>query len=172
MAGFLFHGAVTPTSVGNLETLMLHAFAQGAPNMTLYLCSGGGDVTAGVGLYNFIRMIPVPVHIHAFGNCSSVAATVLLAGERRTSATVAQFNLHAATYKDGANQGQVAHSNAILIQPFAETLGWTAENLAHYFGTASETSLDPSQAAALGIIHAIEDLKFPLGESVSRVSMG
>lgn len=68
------------------------AIQHSATGVTVCICSSGGDVTSGVGAYNFMRMQPVPVRTYAFGVCSSVAATMFMAGIDRISAVVNSFH--------------------------------------------------------------------------------
>jgi len=48
----------------------------------LYINSPGGDITAGLAIRDTMRFIRPPVHTIGFGQCASMAATLLAAGER------------------------------------------------------------------------------------------
>ena len=82
-----YHGPINIQGVRNLETLLTKVASHDAPDITLCICSGGGDVCAGIGAYNFIKMLPVPITTYAFGICGSIAATIFLAGQSRLSAS-------------------------------------------------------------------------------------
>lgn len=157
----IYHGAVSPHGVRNVETLMLAAMSDGASRIVLHLCSGGGDVTAGIGLYNFIRAFPVRVDTHAFGLCGSIAATIFLAGEERTTVATGAFMLHAATFSDGPQKGQVSPNTALISLPFKERLGWDQDIIDLNFSDATEKWMPPSRAVELRIASSILDLQLP-----------
>lgn len=48
----------------------------------LYINSPGGDITAGLAIRDTMRMIRCPVHTIGFGQCASMAATLLASGEK------------------------------------------------------------------------------------------
>ena len=57
--------------------------------------SQGGSTDQGLALYNFIRELPVPIHMHAVGHVGSMAIPVFVAGDRRTATPVSRFFFHA-----------------------------------------------------------------------------
>jgi ATP-dependent protease ClpP protease subunit len=64
-------------------------------SLTLVFSSEGGSTDQGLALYNFIRQLPVPIHIHAVGHVGSIAVPVYLSGHRRTCTPYARFFFHA-----------------------------------------------------------------------------
>ena len=154
MRYLFYHGQVSPAGVRNVESLLTQALQEGDPAIVLCLASGGGDVNAGVGLYNFIQMLPMKVHTHAAGLCASIAVTILLAGEKRTAAPVSAFSTHAATFSEGPEKGQISPNTKLISQPFAETLGWDEETLAARFGS-NEFRFGPDDALTFGLIDEV-----------------
>jgi ATP-dependent protease ClpP protease subunit len=172
MATFLiYHGPVCAVGARNVETLCMAKTSVGASRLTLCLCSGGGDVIAGIGLFNFLKMLPITVNTHCFGICGSIAATIFLAGERRTTAPASMFSLHAATYSDGARKGQISENTKLIADPFETILGWQKDRLDACFGSAEETFLPPAKAKELGIVHEIEQHSFAACDDVVNVSI-
>ncbi|HCW48962.1 MAG TPA: hypothetical protein DGP25_02665 [Brevundimonas sp.] len=153
----IYHGAVNAQGARNAEVLMIAALREGASRITFRLCSNGGDVTAGIGLFNFIRAFPIPVDVHAFGICGSVAATIILAGERRTTEPISRFSLHAASNASG----YVEATTRLISDPFRAQVGWSDQECARYFSELTDSWLTPDEAKALRIVHSIEHLPLP-----------
>jgi ATP-dependent protease ClpP protease subunit len=158
MHAIFYNGPVNAGGMRNCQQALAYAVGKGHQAITLVLTSNGGDVASGMGVYHFIRSLPVPVHAHAAGVCSSVAATILLAGDRRTGADPTHFILHVATYREGPNKGKPALHTAAVIQPFRSRLGWSEDRIAEMF-TPDERPLTIQDALALGMVQEICDLK-------------
>ena len=166
---FVYHGTISPQGVRNLEVLLAEALKKNTTQATLYLCSSGGDVTAGVGLYNYIRSIPMELDIHCFGVCGSIAVTIFLAGGRRTAEPVSSFCLHASTYIDGPRKGEIAENSRLISLPFERELGWDKSTLHHYFGTAEEKYFCVETAKELEIVHEIESQEIDERDEIINV---
>jgi ATP-dependent protease ClpP protease subunit len=63
-------------------------------SLTILFSSEGGSTDQSVSLYNFLRQLPVPVHMHAMGHIGSAALPLFLAADKRTAAKEARFFLH------------------------------------------------------------------------------
>ncbi|WP_157128450.1 ATP-dependent Clp protease proteolytic subunit [Cupriavidus sp. USMAA2-4] len=167
----VYQGPVTVLGARNASTLIIDAYRKGTQELTLSIASGGGDVTAGMGLYNFIRAMPITINTHVIGMCGSIAATVLLAGERRTSSSASLFTLHASSYVDGPRAGQVAESTQIIALPFRQRANWTDEQVSRFFSSALEQSFLPQHAQELGMIHEVVDISFAQGDEIMTVAI-
>jgi ATP-dependent protease ClpP protease subunit len=167
---FLFyHGAVNPQGARNLEILLRDAVVDGHDEVTVCICSDGGDVTAGIGLYNFMRMLPMKVNMHSFGVCGSIAGTIYLAGHRRTCASASLFQLHASSYVSGPQAGQIAENTKLISAPFRTRLNWTDKQIDRFFSSSKETWFTPEEAKELGMTHSIEDLEMKSGDEIVHV---
>jgi ATP-dependent Clp protease protease subunit len=60
--------------------------------------SGGGEVNAGISLYNYIKSLPIKIIMHNMGMVASIANVVFLAGEERYACPHATFLFHGVTY--------------------------------------------------------------------------
>jgi ATP-dependent protease ClpP protease subunit len=158
MHAVFYNGPVNAGGMRNCQQALADAVAKGHQKLTLVLTSNGGDVASGMGLYHFIRSLPVPVTTHAAGVCSSVAATILLAADRRTGADPTHFILHVATYREGPNKGKPALHTAAVIQPYRTRLGWSEARIAEMF-TPEERALTIEDALQLGMVQEICDLQ-------------
>lgn len=167
MKRFWYHGKITMEGVRNAQVLINEAVKAGDPEVTLCLCSGGGDVLAGTGLFHYLRMVPLSVHTHAVGNCASIAATVFMAGARRTVSPMTVFSLHAARYSEGPLLGQIAPNTAIIAAPFS-ALGWSDDEVSSRFST-EDFRFDPDEAVRLRVADAVEDLAFNAGDEIINI---
>jgi ATP-dependent protease ClpP protease subunit len=145
---------MTPGGARNIEALALAARAEGETELTLCLASEGGDVNAGVGLFNFLKMLPMTVNTHAAGICASIAATVLLAGQKRTAQPLSSFIVHQATFVDGPLQGQRSPNTDLISHPFKEILNWTDLDISERFGP-SDFIFGPEKALEYGMVMEI-----------------
>ena len=170
MATYLvYHGIVSLEGVRNLEVMLADVLKRNALPATLFLCSSGGDVAAGIGLYNYIRAIPVELNIHCFGVCGSIAVTAFLAGRKRTSEPVSSFSLHASTYTEGPRKGEISDNSRLISLPFEKDLEWDKSRLDHYFGTTEEKQFSAKTAQQLGIVHDISSLSIDCGDEIINV---
>ena len=63
-------------------TLFLNGISETEP-INLFICSKGGEVDAGLAIYDLIQWIPAPVHTIGMGVCASMAAILLMSGKKR-----------------------------------------------------------------------------------------
>jgi ATP-dependent protease ClpP protease subunit len=167
-----YHGAVNIQGIRNLETLLTDEACKEDPSeITLCLCSGGGDVCAGIGAYNFIRMLPVQISIHNFGICGSIAATMFLAGGRRTAASSSIFTLHAASYVNGPRAGQVSEDTQLICHPFSTVLGWEPNRIEEYFGSPLEQYISAQNAIGMSLVEEISDFRIAPHDKVIHVKI-
>lgn len=170
MHAIFYNGPVNAGGMRNTQQLLADAVAKHVGDIVLVLSSNGGDVASGMGLYHFIRALPVPIRLHAAGVCSSIAATILLASDNRTGADPTHFVLHAATYREGPQQGQRASNTVVVTAPYRERLGWDAARIDACFSD-SETTLTVQQACDWGMVQAVTELRLASGDTTAIVSI-
>lgn len=161
----VYHGEITLQGVLQVERIVTKLLAEPEQEVTLNLCSGGGETTAGTGLYSFLKMMPFPINTHVFGWCASAALTIFLAGKRRSATPPTQFMLHAAHGPDDSISEHVHQT----IETFRRDLEWDQETLDRFFTTTDGNYFDAAEALRLGIVHALEDRVLPKGSSVHLV---
>jgi ATP-dependent Clp protease protease subunit len=61
---------------------------------SIYLSSVGGDIDAGIRLYDFLKSIPNKVLVYGFGQVDSSAIMILLAGDTRVALRNTRFRIH------------------------------------------------------------------------------
>lgn len=110
----VFNGILTPESGNALRGRMVSILErQDCESLTLVFSSDGGSNNESFALYNFIRELPLPLHIHAAGPIGSAAVPVFLAGARRTCAPISRFFFHAADWTfppDGQQSDRIAEA--------------------------------------------------------------
>ncbi len=149
----VYHGDITIKGVSHVERILSKLLGEPEQEIVLNLCSGGGQTTAGTGLYSFIKMMPFPIQTHVMGWCASAGVTIFLAGRRRTATAPTQFMLHAAQNTDQSTSEHVHQT----IETFRRELGWDQATLDRFFTTTEANYFDSAEALRLGMVHALED---------------
>ena len=74
----------------------LHLLSSSDPvkEITIMMSTGGGDVDAGLALFDYIRNLSNPVHISVYGSAFSMGAALLQAGDRRSMSRHSALMIH------------------------------------------------------------------------------
>jgi ATP-dependent protease ClpP protease subunit len=149
-------------------------------SLTILLSSEGGSTDEGLALYNFIRALPVPVHMHAVGHVGSMAIPVFLAGHKRTCSPFSRFFFHA--YDWGFNGRQMTDRIAEALQRLRSDIelsskiaerhtSLSSERLAELYNTSpTPTILTPNEAQDAGLVESVLDLN-PAGVPEPNVAI-
>ena len=80
--------------------------------ITLYINSPGGEVTSGLAVYDYIRMMKAPVRTVCTGLAASMGAILFLAGDKREMLPHTQIMIHDPSFGNasisGAKPAQIA----------------------------------------------------------------
>ncbi len=163
----VYHGEITLKGVSQVERILTRLLGDPDQEVVLNLCSGGGETTAGTGLYSFMKMMPFPINTHALGWCASAAMTIFLAGKRRTATPTTQFMLHAA---QGAHETVSEHVHQ-AIDTFRRELGWDQPTLDDFFSTTTGHYIHSAEALRLGIVHELQDRTIVKDSSVHLIEL-
>ena len=139
---------------------------------TLYFLfsSPGGQVNAGIVLYNFLRALPVEIVMHNTGAVDSIGTVIFLAGAKRYAALHSTFLFHGVKSIFGANT-QLSHVQlyeqlSMLKQDEGKIAGIIAErsqltmrDIKKLFHQGE--SKDIAFAKDKGIIHEVKDAAIP-----------
>lgn len=90
----IFTAGVSQPSVGTLTGYLTSLQATGATRLTLAISSPGGQVVAGITMFNVLLAMPYEIITHNIGNVDSIAVALFLAGKRRLSNANATFMFH------------------------------------------------------------------------------
>lgn len=145
-----------------------------APDRFYFLfSSSGGNVEAGVALYNFLRALPIKLAFHNIGSADSIATVVFLAGEERYANSHATFMIHGVTWTlnsvfDGEALGQLnsvaVHTDNKIVDIISDRTTLTEAEIRALF-TQGETK-DAAFALQKGIIQQVSQAIIPKNETL------
>ena len=144
----------------------------GAQRFVLLLSSPGGNVFAGITLYNFLKGLPAEVVTHNIGSTNSIAAAVFCAGDLRLSVPHGVFLIHGPR----ANFPQGASLETDALAERLSSLRIDSENIAGIIAANTRrteeqvmrdmldrVTLNPEQALEYGLVHEIREEVLPRG---------
>jgi ATP-dependent protease ClpP protease subunit len=151
----------------------------GANRFVLLISSPGGNVFAGITLYNFLKGIPAALVTHNIGSTNSIAAAVFCAGEQRLSVPHGVFLIHGPR----ANFPQGAALERDQLEERLSSLRIDAENIAGIIAAntrrteeqvltdmLNRITLSPEQALDYGLVHEIREEIFPPAADLITIS--
>lgn len=167
-----FFGSIDEASAKSIMTAVEEKLKGGSKRFVLLLSSPGGNVFAGITLYNFLKGIPAEVVTHNIGATNSIAAAVFCAGDRRYSVPHGVFLVHGPR----ANFPQGASVEADVLAERLSSLRVDTENIAGIIAANTNrteeqvtqdmldrVTLNPEQALDYGLVHEIREEIFPEG---------
>jgi ATP-dependent Clp protease protease subunit len=163
----LITGEVTQESLNEVVPLVMRLDEKvHRDGIHIYLTSPGGQGTAGMALYDFLKSRKNDITVIAQGECSSVAALVMQAADRRLISPHSRMLLHFG-HVDMSNKGSVDADTLIrsgeevrrLDEMFVDIM-WGGSNSATsrsqvYRLLQRNTFITANQALALGFVDAI-----------------
>ena len=90
----IFTADVTPTTVERLSAVMAQAVEKRVAAVYLAISTPGGQVQAGIALYNTLRAMPFALTVHNIGSVNSMGNVIFLAGTTRYAAAHSTFMFH------------------------------------------------------------------------------
>lgn len=175
-----YFDAITESKVRGLMALCTQILAQVKPaHLYIALSSPGGNVAAGITLYNFLKALPIEITMHNIGSVDSIATVIFMAGVKRYACQHSRFLFHGVVFglpKDqNFNSAQMKEHLSSLEQDegrikelITEKSELTAGELDSLF-RQGETK-DPTFALQKRIIHDIRDFSIPEGAQVATAS--
>ena len=79
----IFTAEIHPPTVERLTAVMVQAAKKNVSRVYLALSTPGGQVQAGIALYNTLVAMPFKITVHNIGSVNSVGNVIFLAGEER-----------------------------------------------------------------------------------------
>jgi ATP-dependent protease ClpP protease subunit len=137
--------------------------------LTVLLSSNGGSNHDALALFNFIRSLPIAIHMHAVGHVGSAAVPVFLAGHYRTCAPLSRFFFHAGAWtfpSEGQGSDRIAEAlnlldddSRIARQIVTENTSIPKDKLKTLHGrTPAPTIINPEDAKLWGLVSEIVEL--------------
>lgn len=141
------------------QLIYLERVGEGAP-ITLYISSPGGEVTSGLAVYDYIRMMKSKVTTVCIGMAASMGAVLFLAGEERKMLPHTKIMIHDPSYGNTSMHGMkpleirnkldsLMKSRKTLAEIIAERSGMTLKQV--YAKTKKDYFLDAEEAVKSGI---------------------
>lgn len=97
----------------------------GSENISIYVNSGGGDVFAGISIYNTLKRHQAKKTVYVDGLAASIASVIALAGDTVIIPSSAQFMIH--------KPWSWTYGNANDFRKFAETLDSVEESIINVY---------------------------------------
>jgi ATP-dependent protease ClpP protease subunit len=168
-----FYGQITEPSSMKFMAAITQIIMQDTPDCLYFLFSSpGGDVNAGVAIYNYLRAVPVPrVIMHNTSSIDSVANVIFHAADERFAAPHSTFHFHGVGMNlNGTNpslnhsqirelQSQIAALETKIANILASRCQLTAAELHNLF--LHGQSVDTAFALQKGVIQTISQPLIP-----------
>jgi ATP-dependent Clp protease protease subunit len=149
------------------------AINSGVKTLHLLIQSTGGFVGDGIGIYNYLRSLPIELVTYNGGSVSSIAVLVYLAGKIRKVSKTATFMIHKSTFTFGtpttAERLKLATDGLLVEDSRSEAILREHVNLPpekweiHERG---ELTLSAEESVKFGLAHAVADFMLPPGNKL------
>ena len=174
-----FCGEISYTSVNSLMATFSQLVTAHKTKVVHFLISSpGGNVDAGIALYNFLVSLPIELHTYNMGSIDSIANMIFIAGESRHASPESTFLFHGIKYTFSVNTqltlGQVKEMESKMEKEENKMAGiltsrttLNQKELKKLFKEGQSKGLD--FAKEKGIIHDIKSLQIPPGAQVYNI---
>ena len=171
----VFTAEITPFTVEKLTAVMVQACEKGVSEVYLAMSTVGGQVQAGIALYNTLLAMPFDLTIHNISSVNSIGNVIFLAGSKRYATQNSTFLFHGVGFDvkgpirieekfarerldsllaDQKRMGQIITSRSEISE----------EVIAELF--RAQTTVDAPWAKNNGVVEDIRDFTIPPGSSV------
>jgi ATP-dependent Clp protease protease subunit len=174
----LINGPIEEQMAGLVIAQLLFLAAESSEReINLYISSPGGVITAGLGIYDTMRMLPCPIATTCVGYAASFGTILLMAGDRgrRRALPHARIHLHQPWTASGVS-GQASdieiharemlHTRDMLNEIIQLHTGQPLERIKH--DTDRDFFLSAAEAVEYGIIDEV--LEPPIKEAKEVLS--
>ena len=156
-------GEITSEVADAVIAQILHLDAEDPDaEITLYIDSPGGSVTAGLSIYDVMQAVSADIHTVCVGTAASMAAVLFAAGDRREILRHGEVMIHdplvsggisgsALTVQDKSNR--LMDKRKLLCGILAEHTGKSVKQI--YKVTAKDTYFGAEEAVAFGLADAV-----------------
>ena len=160
-------GEINAESVNRWVSQLMYLCDSSDEEINLYINSGGGEVNAGLVLYDVIQRMKVPVNMYCMGMAASMAAVILAGGQkgRRYILPHSKTMIHEPLIRDGV--GGSATSIRNLSESILETRELLNTLLAKHTGktmkeinkaTSHDHYMNAQESIAFGICDEIKSI--------------
>ena len=171
----IFTAEINPTTVERLTAVMVQAAKKHVEKVYLAFSTPGGQVQAGIALYNTLAAMPFELTLHNIGSVNSMGNVVFLAGTTRYATNNATFMFHGVgtdikgpvrideQYARERLDGILADQKR-LGQIIVGRSGLNDDEIAELF--RAQRTCDSHWANDNGLIEDIREFKIPKGSTV------
>ena len=171
----IFTAEVNPTTMERLSAVMVQAIEKHVAEVYLAIATPGGQVQAGIALYNTLRAMPFALTVHNIGSVNSMGNVIFLAGTTRYATAHSTFMFHGVGFEvqsptrmdekivrerldgllaDQSQMGKIITDRSSIVE----------DDVAEFFRT--QRTVDALWAKDNGIIEDIRDFNIPPGNPV------
>jgi ATP-dependent Clp protease protease subunit len=169
-----FSAEINVSTAEQLIVTMTNCLTQGFDEVHLLFSSGGGNVSAGINLYNLLRGMPFQLITHNVANVDSIATAVFLAGDQRYTCPDSTFMFHGVRWGTGNTNPSEGELREYLLNVQADqrriaaiiaerTRLGVAEVEAFFREAATK---DAAYAAEMGLVDEVRPVQVPAGVPV------
>ena len=156
-------GEITSEVADAVISQILHLDAEDPDaEITMYIDSPGGSVTAGLSIYDVMQAVSADIHTVCVGTAASMAAVLFASGDRREILRHGEVMIHdplvsggisgsALTVQDKSNR--LMEKRKVLSSILAEHTGKSVKQI--YKVTAKDTYFGAEEAVAFGLADSI-----------------
>lgn len=156
-------GEITSEVADAVISQILHLDAEDPDaEITLYIDSPGGSVTAGLSIYDVMQAVSADIHTVCVGTAASMAAVLFAAGDRREILRHGEVMVHDPLVSGGISGSALAVQDKsdrlmakrkVLCGILAQHTGKTLKQI--YKVTAKDTYFGAEEAVAFGLADAV-----------------
>ncbi len=176
-----FFAQVNPKTIKALMQAVEQKLTEGTDRLAVLISSSGGNVSAGVSGYNFLKGVPTEIITCNFGDAYSIAVILFCAGSKRLCVPHARFLLHGIGFSVTAPTRFDEH----ILDERIKGLRLDRETIASIIADStggkkkvkdvdkdilSNTVLNSQQAIDYGLVHEIKIELFPKGAEIISIT--
>jgi ATP-dependent Clp protease, protease subunit len=169
-AYLIFSGPITQENARELAAALGNCVTEGRTEVHLLLNTFGGNVNAGIFLYNLLKGLPFKLITHNTGSVASIGVAVYLAGDERLACSSSSFFTHGVTNTPPPGEGL----GAKRLTELHDLVNADQEQINRIMGERTkldeaelnkrseiDQTTDPQTAVNEGIAHRVEEIDIP-----------
>lgn len=161
---FLTEEVNAETSCDLIKQLMYLEYDDPGKEITFCINSPGGEVTGGLAVYDYIRMLSSPVRTVCLGTAASMGAILFLAGDQRDMLPHTRIMIHDPSYSGGSYSGKKPMEIEEELNNLKQTQEILCKIISERTGQPLETIYEKTQKDSY--FYAEEALEFGLATQI------
>lgn len=170
-------GAVDAQMVQRIFNGFSIALNEGVKTVHLLVHSGGGLIGDGIGIYNYLRKLPLNIVTYNGGTVASIAVILFLAAKTRRASKNATFMIHrshwmanipATTDTLDAMASMLRIDDGRVEEILKENINLPPDKWSLH--QKADLTITASEALEYGLIHEISDFEVPPGNKLHNLN--